>query len=135
MPSPFTTYDPEVVGVIESVTALQGGGAVVNLANSQSVTLGVAPTALNGTGLDLGDLFLYGKRGNDEWYARLRRAEGSCYALNKPAIDEGAFIHFSFGLRLPKAVNFDPGVVDDGRFSAIRHQFCVNARGQVVAYQ
>jgi hypothetical protein len=135
VPSPATTYDPEVIGVIESATGLQGGGAVVNLASGQSVTLGVAPTALNGTGLDPGDLFLYGRRADGEWYARIRPAEGGCYALDEPAVEAGAFIHFSIGLRLPKTPNFDPGVVDDGRFNAIGHGFCISDRGQVVAYE
>ena len=43
---------------------------------------------------------------------------------------------FDFGLRLPKAPGFDPGPVDDGRFSAgfFEGDFCISAAGEVVRY-
>lgn len=56
------------------------------------------------------------------------------YYLNEPARDHGSHIVFRSVLRLPKAPEFDPGAIDDGRFPSFREGFCVNSAGEVVGY-
>jgi hypothetical protein len=131
--TPSTIYEPTVVGVIESVTELEGGGAVVELSTGDEITLG-AGAPIFGPGPNVGELFLYGHDAAGHWYATLRDSEGECFALNQPALDDGGHIVFEFGLRLPKRADFDPGPARGGRFSAIQSGFCVDQGGRVVAY-
>ncbi len=58
----------------------------------------------------------------------------TCYVVEGVASDVGDAIAFDFGLRLPKADDFDPGSVRGGRFAnPAGPQFCVNDAGEVMS--
>ncbi len=59
-----------------------------------------------------GGLLLYGEDEFGEWYAVARPGWDDCpFTIQAGAFDDGGFIHFSSGLRLPKADGFF--IVDD----------------------
>lgn len=126
-------------GVVESAEEMEGGGWRVTLTRGEEVAVGTA--SLDEGLIEPDDLLILATSpsGADapatlNTYVTLRLgADG--YYLQEPARDDGSHIVFRSGLRLPKAPEFDPGHIDDGRFPpSFWDQFCVNPAGEVVGY-
>lgn len=128
---------PDVVGVVVDVEELAGpprrftleGGAFADLPFP-----GTDPLPGSEGGLDRGTLLLAGEDSGGRWYMSLTR-DGDCFLMDSYGSDAGDAIDFDNGLRLPKAEDFDPGIVTDGRYDENpQGHFCVSEKGEVVSY-
>jgi len=126
-------------GVVQSVEEMAGGWRVA-LTNGEEVAVGTS-SPLHGGRIEPGDLLVLATSPGVEadglttlnTYATLRLGPDGYY-LDEPARDDSSHIVFRSGLRLPKAPEFDPGAIDDGRFPSFREGFCINSAGEVVGY-
>jgi hypothetical protein len=132
-PRPAQVYELTNSGIVESVEEMEGGGLRLALATGESIDLLPGAVDLYGEIIIPGEFIMIGTAGSAVGYATTRTAD-ACHVLNEPAIDDGGHILFDFGLRLPKAPDFDPGPIDDGRFPSFREGFCINSAGEVVRY-
>jgi len=149
-------YVPEIAGVlVSSEWVTQNAIARYVLDNGQSLTADVAdPDALQHVYRDpgqAGDLVLGGERGGP-WIAFLAPAgptrgglPDGCFALYSNGTDDGDWVQTDVGLRLRKAVGFDPGLLaatPDGpvptahvglRYDGDNRLFCVDRDGFVTS--
>jgi hypothetical protein len=108
---------------------------VVQFASGKTVTLAPNAAALGAAGIDKGDLLLLPAESGSIWFPALSQGSGGCFILDMPATDDGDFILFDNGLRLPKYHPFDDGPSRSGRYEGFPDGFCVNAAGRVVRYE
>jgi hypothetical protein len=80
-----------------------------------------------GTDPDPAEILLYGHDPDGQPWLW----SGDECSLPSRALDEGETIAFEFGLRLPKADDFDPGWITDGEFSNELDSLCINEDGEV----
>lgn len=93
-------------------------------------------------------LLLSGEVNGQRWWIALvdmspggPQMPADCFGLDAKGADQGDAIVFDFGLRLPKASDFDPGgQFPDGRYDAPGGgggpaRFCINPDGEVTAYE
>lgn len=125
-------------GVVESVEEMESDGWRVTLTRGEEVAVGTA--SLDEGSIQPDDLLILatspsgaGGPATLNTYVTLRLSTVGYY-LEEPARDDGSHIVFRSGLRLPKAPEFEPGPIDDGRFPSFREGFCINPAGEVVAY-
>ena len=137
---PSATLEPAVIGVVDQV----GPERTLRLEGSDQVTYGMStPVVWSWGNLEAGDLWLADRLDDPTWYAWLApnqtlwsgmtTLDPDCWEIRGGAYDDGAFVHFSHGLHLRKAVGFTvrESYVEDpwpARFSDI---FCVNRQGEV----
>lgn len=133
VPRPARVYELTDSGVVESVEELDGGGLRVTLERGERIDLDAHAVELGSEIVPPGHLLLVGSSGSSTGYIALRERE-DCYVLNEPAVDDGSHILFNFGLRLPKAPQFDSGPIDGDRFPSFREGFCISSAGEVVRY-
>jgi hypothetical protein len=138
-PSPTgkAVYVPEAAAIVRSAVltdASEGRDMSVRLSSGIEVTVDLNDTTrLRDRAPDVGDLFFYGQREGERWFLAIPGRDPTCYIVEGYATDVGEAIEFDFGLRLPKAADFDPGSVSGGRFAnPAGPQFCVNAEGEVL---
>jgi len=131
-PSPRPTpLVPTVMGVV----AVRPQSNRVQLTSGKTVTLAPNAAALGTAGIDEGDLLLLPAEGGSAWFAALSPGSGGCFILDKPATDDGDYVLFDNGLRLPKYDPFDEGPSRSGRYEGFPDGFCVNSAGQAVRYE
>ena len=122
-PVPTEDLRPSVIGVIEHPAAslpvaLRGGatfappsGAVVTrLHNWPSSTADEADGLYEPVGLEEGVLLFGGRRADASWWYQLAYPGfgGDCaYVIHGGSFDDGDGVHFSSGVRLPKAPGFN----------------------------
>jgi hypothetical protein len=150
-PSPTTTLEPAVVSEIASANR---DGSTYQTQLVEGTALSVDSTAArltNGFGqVQAGDLLLARPGRPPTWWTALATKnvvhpsgapsgasvpDGRCWYAAGGAYDEGASIHFSSGLLLPKAAGFtivydwipDPFPTRDGDY------FCVDGDGTVIS--
>lgn len=88
----------------------------------------------------VGDLLLYGMDQRGPWYLALQldttdpAAPPGCFQYDDLGVEDGRFIGFDAGFRLPRAAGFEGGPAVDGRFANPGAEFCVNDRGEVFRY-
>jgi hypothetical protein len=138
---PAPERNPSVVGVIESSENVTGVWHY-ELENGESLDIDFDETATlprSSGGGDPGTLLFYGE-GGDAWYMGLAPFDDGSYQIDTPARDDGEYIVFENGLRLPKTPGFDGrGWPQDGRYDSPTSEccfapFCINERGEVTAY-
>ena len=146
-PRPTRSLEPTVISLVTKVDQ-DGSPVVVTLASGERLDfegIGGEREVYRRGNLEPGDLFLAGSGNPAEWYALLSptstirtgssKPDPTCWAINGGAFEDGDFIHFSNGLRLPKAAGFS--VVDDyieDPFPARgSDEFCVNQEGKVTS--
>lgn len=131
------TRVPDVTGVVVNVKELSGPPRRFTLEGGEFVDLlfpGTDPLADSRGGLAPGTLLLAGEDGGGRWYMSLTR-DGDCFLMDSYGSDAGDAIHFDNGLQLPKAEEFDPGIVADGRYDKNpQGHFCVSENGEVISY-
>jgi len=142
LPVPATLYTPEVVGLVATVTPGAGRITTFALAHGAMVTIdGARATVIKGSGnASVGDLLLTDN--TSSWISSLRLssitdAPAGCFDLPNAGVDDGDYIKFTSGLRLRKAVNFDPGIAREntnGLFDYPQITFCVDSTGAVTTY-
>jgi hypothetical protein len=153
-PLPSRDLSPKVIGVIAEVAAGTADGVVV-LVSGQRLTLAPQLHVAGATQPARGSLILAGPGDPTAWWTSLQsstyprrtaasgqafgRSPGTadrCWDIYGGAFDEGASIHFSSGLRLPKASDFR--IVEDylpDPFPArAGDAFCVDATGAVAIF-
>lgn len=131
------TRAPDIIGVVVDVTDLPGplrrfaveGGEFIDVDLDRADLLADSRGAQNP-----GTLLLAGEDAGAQWYMSLE-GDGDCFLMDSYGSDAGDAIDFDNGLRLPKAEDFDPGIVTDGRYDKNpQGHFCVNDIGEVVSY-
>lgn len=134
--APDRMYSPTVVGVVESeeFVAVRTVSLTLDDGRVFEIDLGAA-TAVGGyPEPEPGYLLLYGEEHDGAWYVAIS-GNPSCFGIGARAIDHGDAIVFDFGLRVPKADDYDPGSVSGSRYSNPQAGFCLNERGEVTEYQ
>ena len=130
--APERVYTPTVVGVVESEEFVDVRTVSLTLDDGRvlEIDLGAA-TAVGGYAEpEPGDLLLYGEERAGAWYVAVS-GNPSCFLVGARAIDHGDAIVFNFGLRVPKAADYDPGSVSGSRYSDPQAAFCLNEAGEV----
>ena len=135
MRRPSVVYEFSESGVVESVDEIPDG-IRVTFTHGDAIELGASThdVDLYGELILEGELLLIGLHNSSIGYATLSIVLDACYILDEPAVDDGKKVLFRFGLRLPKAPDFDPGAIDNGQFPSFREGFCINSSGEVVRY-
>lgn len=129
-----TARDPDTVGVVAARERVAVRTDRYTLSDGRQLDIDYnASRQLVGTGGEVGDLLLVGRDAQGVWYGGLR-GEAGCYVLDSYGTDEGMFIVFPSGIRLPKAPDFDPGGITDGQCVRPGDGFCIDAQGRVVRY-
>jgi hypothetical protein len=132
--------EPHTVGVVAKVEPLSGvvlrvtldGGRSVDIDTSGGANLEGGAEPANGT------LLLLGETDDGVWFDVLF-PDGDppvtpCWTASWFARRFDGLMQFDNGVRLPIAPSFDGSLgTADGRFQG-RYRFCVNERGEVVAY-
>jgi hypothetical protein len=133
---PDRVYTPTIVGVVESEEFIGVRSVQLTLDDGRTLQLDLdAATAVgNYPEPEPGYLLLYGEEADGPWYVAVS-GNPSCFGIGARAIDEGDAIVFNFGLRVPKADNYDSGSVSGTRYDNPRASFCLNQDGQVTEYQ
>jgi hypothetical protein len=153
-PSPTSAFEPAVVSLITSVEQ-EAIGRRVLLADGTTLNLNPddpsSPRLTNGTGQVIpGDLVLAGPGSPPSWWAALSTRhsvhpsgapgsaqvpDGRCWYIRGGAYDEGTVIHFSSGLRLPKAPGFEVSMdwIPDPFPARGSDSFCVDQQGIVTS--
>jgi hypothetical protein len=133
---PERVYTPSVVGVINSVERLGNNRVLVTLDGGREVEIALGEATAVGGYPDprAGYLLLYGEELDGAWYVAVS-GNPSCFGIGARAIDHGDAIVFNFGLRVPKAADYDPGSVSGSRYSNPQASFCLNEEGEVTEYQ
>lgn len=135
---PDKIYTPTLAGIVESEEFVTGVEAVFTLASGEQLRIDLNTAVRPGEHPqpDLGDLLLYGEDADGVWYVAISGSPPCFLTSRSLAYEEGEFIVFNYGLRLPKADDFDPGSVDNGRWDDPRSAgFCINASGEVTEYR
>ncbi len=144
-PRPTRSLEPTVVGV---VTAVDTGRSpnVVTLASEQQVTLsriGGSAAVSSWGNLDRGFLWLSGSLTEPDWFAWAppngtlwsgqAKLDPTCWEVRGGAYEDGAFVHFSAGLRLPKTADFRiaQSYIKDPWPARADDVFCVTSTGEV----
>jgi len=153
-PSPTIAFEPAVISLIDTVENDASGHRVV-LVDGTTLTLDVydpsSTRLMNGTGQVVsGDLVLAGPGDPPTWWTALPTKysvhpsgapgsaevpDGLCWSIHGGAYDEGDAIHFSSGLRLPKATNFQVAMtyIPNPFPARISDSFCVDRDGIVTS--
>jgi hypothetical protein len=138
MPSVVRT--PTVVGVVTSEVFVGSGTVALTLDGGQRVVIDLdAVKALDDGGEpDKGELLLYGRDPDREWYVALRPhpREGCAFDVRERGIvREGTIVLETSGLRLPMAHPFEGGGAGrDAVFDDPAGYFCVSRKGEVTSY-
>ncbi|MDQ4107784.1 MAG: hypothetical protein M3138_03125 [Actinomycetota bacterium] len=139
---PDVVREPEITGEIAVREFVDGSVVEVETVQGEQVRIELNRTARIGgsTDPDEGDLLLYGTEPDGPWFwsgplLDDPRTGGNCAELMAPALEDGNFIVFEIGVRLPKAPDFDPFEVTDGQFTDPTKGFCLNERGEVTRYR
>lgn len=126
--------------MVTAATRDAGSITMFSLADGSQVTLdGAKYTYINGGGnASVGDLLLTDQAAT--WMSSLRinrnaDAPPGCFDLLEGGIDDGGYIKFEGGLRLPKAADFDPGAAQNGVYQIPLVGFCVDSSGAVTKYR
>jgi len=144
---PTRSLAPTIISLVTKVDQ-DGSPVVLTLASGDRIDfegIGGEREVYRRGNLEPGDLLLAGPGNPADWYALLSptstvrtgssKPDPACWAINGGAFEDGDFIDFSNGLRLPKAAGFS--VVDDyieDPFPARgSDEFCVNQEGQVTS--
>jgi hypothetical protein len=128
------------VGVIEASERLEGRIVRIELAGEQAVEIDVGRAVRldrSRGGQEVGTLLLAGSHAGEQWYMSLTEMQQSdCFGLHSDGSDDGDHVIFDIGLRLPKADDFDPGPVRDGRYDTggADDIFCITPSGEVLSF-
>ena len=151
-PSPTSAFEPEVISLI-GVVEHDATGRRVTLVDRTALTLDDPSSArlTNGSGQIVpGDLVLAGSGDPPTWWTALSLKYGivpsgapasaefpdrGCWSMHGGAFDEGDAIHFSNGLRLPKAKDFQVAMtyVPNPFPARASDSFCVDRNGTVTS--
>jgi hypothetical protein len=138
---PGDAIHAEVVGLVTAVTPGAARIRMYTLSDGTVVTIdGAKATDVKGSGnASVGDLVLTDHAGT--WLSSLRistnaDAPPGCFGLLVSGVDDGDYIKFTNGLRLPKAAHFDHGLAlgTFGTEYGTGLTFCVDASGAVTRY-
>lgn len=129
--SPDVVCTPSVAGIVSEVET-QPGGTVYTLEDGEQILIAVSARAF-GSMPSLGDLFMSGE---SEECRRFRARAiprdlyeyGACLGIGQAAIDDGDFVIFQDGLRVPKAQGFEA----QARY--VSGVACLNERGEIIHY-
>ena len=134
--------EPNVIGVVASVELLPDNRLAVTVESGTRIEIDRNRdhnlTSNVAGGPDPGQLLLYGDEAfGGRWWVVAYPATGGCYLVYASGVDDGDHVKMDFGVRLPKAPAFDPGVSGrdgtyDNRWSS---QFCLDGEGRVTAYR
>jgi len=148
---PNRVVEADAVGLVSAVNNPAGAERTVELEDGRIIEVPRNATPLNGSGINPGQLLLFGQDFGRSWYARIPLQEVSsvneCYWIAGMAYDElNAVIIVAgeewrgVGLRLPKRDDFempDNVVASDGLYQMGGEypvgQFCVDINGEVLA--
>ena len=136
---PADLRTPSVIGVVEEVTELPDGGETYRLANGQTADVASHKEILLGGEPIVGELLLLGSDPDGgQWVAGVSPSphanEPGCFWLPGTGRDANDSIETTGGLRLPKATDFDPGLIRDGQYTSPQGHFCLNGNGEVTGY-
>ena len=133
---PDKVYEPTAVGVVEAEERLGGNLVLITLDDGRQLQIDLNEAARVGNypQPEPGYLLLYGEDDAGPWYVAVS-GNPSCFGIGARAIDHGDALIFNFGLRVPKADNYDPGSVSGTRYDNPRAGFCLNGDGEVTEYQ
>jgi hypothetical protein len=144
-PRPTRALQPTIVDLVTDVDTASTP-FVVSLASGQRITMsslgGSAAVSSRGN-LERGFLWLSDAVAEPAWYAWAppngtiwpgqRKLDPECWELKGGAFDQGDAVHFSNGLRLPKAVDFRiaQANIKDPWPARSDDVFCVTRQGEV----
>ena len=153
-PSPTSAFEPAVISLIDTVENDATSHRVV-LVDGTTLTLDFydpsSARLMNGSGQVVpGDLVLAGPGDPPTWWTALSLKYGlvpsgapssaefpdrGCWSMHGGAFDDGDAIHFSNGLRLPKAENFQVAMtyVPNPFPARSSDSFCVDRDGTVTS--
>ena len=125
--------DPSLIGVVAEEERTGSISTRFGLTDGRSVVIDANDFRQLGPGLDAepGDLLLVGNDQQGGWLAVLRGG-GRCYELESFGHDEGDFVVFDVGFRLPKHPEFRGG--RDSVYDTPLIAFCVDEQGLVRSY-
>jgi hypothetical protein len=140
LPSPTATpspsgpheFRPEAVGVISSIRLVENRVLDITTREGTTVRLRVdEDRRLRDAQPQVGGLMFTGGTADSRWFFAVPDYnDPNCYIVEGSATETIEELHFSFGLVLQKADDFDRG---SGNFNnPAGSQFCVNERGEVL---
>jgi hypothetical protein len=124
-------HSPTTVGLIVSREDREEGRSTLRLASGDTVEVFLTLRRRPSVAPTMGTLLIFGQEGwGRPWFYALQGTP-DCFHLVEPGAptDHGNWIRFSFGLELPKAIDYAPPRDDTSESSPA--DFCVNAEGEV----
>jgi hypothetical protein len=136
MDRPADVFEPTEIGVIDSIDGIRNMQFALRLEDGTNLDVDLAEGTYEPASRtpNVGDLFVYVEDvGGQPWMLAVS-GQGNCFMIQAPAIDEGGYLVFESGLRLPKASDFDPGWPGPLEEYADQAHFCVNREGVVTHF-